>query len=65
MRRAQSAKFDPLAWPSDFPDIDNANWLKNIYLRRDGAGLKSWTVPSRSEGLPSIGLGPAFRYGRS
>jgi succinate dehydrogenase/fumarate reductase flavoprotein subunit len=29
----------------DFPNIDNANWLKNIYLARNGVGSKSWTEP--------------------
>ncbi|MDB6025948.1 MAG: L-aspartate oxidase [Verrucomicrobiales bacterium] len=29
----------------DFPKTDNENWLKNIYLARDGAGVKSWTEP--------------------
>src|ERR1051326_3230886 len=29
----------------DFPDTDNANWLKNVYLARNGAGPKSWTKP--------------------
>jgi succinate dehydrogenase / fumarate reductase flavoprotein subunit/fumarate reductase flavoprotein subunit len=27
----------------DFPNTDNANWLKNIYLARDGQGAKLWT----------------------
>jgi succinate dehydrogenase / fumarate reductase flavoprotein subunit/fumarate reductase flavoprotein subunit len=27
----------------DFPEIDQANWLKNIYLARDGNGIKMWT----------------------
>jgi succinate dehydrogenase/fumarate reductase flavoprotein subunit len=30
---------------SDFPATDNARWLRNIHLSRDGAGAKSWTVP--------------------
>jgi len=29
----------------DFPNIDNSNWLKNIYLARNGVGSKSWTEP--------------------
>jgi succinate dehydrogenase/fumarate reductase flavoprotein subunit len=29
----------------DFTNSDNANWLKNIYLARNGTGLKSWTEP--------------------
>jgi succinate dehydrogenase/fumarate reductase flavoprotein subunit len=29
----------------DFQKTDNENWLKNIYLARDGAGVKSWTEP--------------------
>jgi succinate dehydrogenase / fumarate reductase flavoprotein subunit/fumarate reductase flavoprotein subunit len=29
----------------DFTKTDNANWLKNIYLARNGTGLKSWTEP--------------------
>jgi succinate dehydrogenase/fumarate reductase flavoprotein subunit len=30
----------------DFPNTDNANWLKNIYLARDGEGAsKMWTEP--------------------
>jgi len=27
----------------DFPETDQANWLKNIYLARDGDGVKMWT----------------------
>ena len=27
----------------DFSQIDNTNWLKNIFLARNGIGLKSWT----------------------
>ena len=27
----------------DFTETDNAKWLKNIYMARDGVGLKSWT----------------------
>jgi len=27
----------------DFPEIDQANWLKNIYLARDGDAVKMWT----------------------
>lgn len=30
---------------SDFEQTDNARWLRNIYLSRDGAEVKSWTVP--------------------
>jgi succinate dehydrogenase/fumarate reductase flavoprotein subunit len=29
----------------DFPDLDNGNWLKNIYVRREGAEQKFWTEP--------------------
>jgi len=29
----------------DFPDTDNAKWLKNIYLVRNGAGVRTWTEP--------------------
>ena len=29
----------------DFPNTDNANWLKNIYLARNGDGSKMWTEP--------------------
>ena len=36
---------------SDFDQIDNANWLRNIYLCREGAGVKSWTVPVKLERL--------------
>jgi succinate dehydrogenase/fumarate reductase flavoprotein subunit len=36
---------------SDFPDTDNARWLKNIYLARDGAGIRSWTVPVKLDRL--------------
>jgi succinate dehydrogenase/fumarate reductase flavoprotein subunit len=35
----------------DFPELDNANWLKNIYLARDGNGLKQWTEPVKLERL--------------
>ena len=28
---------------SDFDKPDDANWLKNIYARRDGNGVKMWT----------------------
>ena len=28
---------------SDFPNPNNATWLKNIYLTLDGDGVKSWT----------------------
>src|SRR5262249_30268533 len=30
---------------SDFPETNHASWLKNIYLRRDGDGVKNWTMP--------------------
>jgi succinate dehydrogenase/fumarate reductase flavoprotein subunit len=30
---------------SDFEQTDNQRWLRNIYVARDGAGLKTWTVP--------------------
>jgi succinate dehydrogenase/fumarate reductase flavoprotein subunit len=29
----------------DFPNLDNQNWLKNIYAARNGAGPKLWTEP--------------------
>jgi succinate dehydrogenase / fumarate reductase flavoprotein subunit/fumarate reductase flavoprotein subunit len=29
----------------DFEKTDNANWLKNIYLTRDGDGVKHWSEP--------------------
>jgi succinate dehydrogenase / fumarate reductase flavoprotein subunit/fumarate reductase flavoprotein subunit len=29
----------------DFTKTDDANWLRNIYLARNGTGLKSWTEP--------------------
>jgi succinate dehydrogenase / fumarate reductase flavoprotein subunit/fumarate reductase flavoprotein subunit len=29
----------------DFAKSDDTNWLKNIYLARNGVGLKSWTEP--------------------
>jgi succinate dehydrogenase/fumarate reductase flavoprotein subunit len=29
----------------DFPDTDHTNWLKNIYLARNGGGPKLWTEP--------------------
>jgi succinate dehydrogenase / fumarate reductase flavoprotein subunit/fumarate reductase flavoprotein subunit len=29
----------------DFAKSDDANWLKNIYLSRNGVGMKSWTEP--------------------
>ena len=29
----------------DFPDTDNTNWLKNIYLARDGNKVKLWSQP--------------------
>jgi succinate dehydrogenase / fumarate reductase flavoprotein subunit/fumarate reductase flavoprotein subunit len=29
----------------DFPNTDQANWLKNIYAARDGDGPKLWTEP--------------------
>jgi succinate dehydrogenase / fumarate reductase flavoprotein subunit/fumarate reductase flavoprotein subunit len=30
---------------TDFPETDNENWLKNIYLQRDSDGIKQWTEP--------------------
>jgi succinate dehydrogenase/fumarate reductase flavoprotein subunit len=36
---------------SDFDQTDNARWLRNIYLSRDGAEMKSWTVPVKTERL--------------
>jgi succinate dehydrogenase / fumarate reductase flavoprotein subunit/fumarate reductase flavoprotein subunit len=35
----------------DFPEINNANWLKNIYLARADANIKMWTEPVRLERL--------------
>jgi succinate dehydrogenase/fumarate reductase flavoprotein subunit len=29
----------------DYPKTDNKNWLKNIFLRRDGQKMKLWTEP--------------------
>ncbi|MEO5802545.1 MAG: FAD-binding protein [Verrucomicrobiota bacterium] len=29
----------------DFPNADNENWLKNIYLARESFGVKSWAEP--------------------
>ena len=29
----------------DFPQTDHANWLKNIYLARQGDGVNLWTEP--------------------
>ncbi len=31
----------------DFPDTDNQNWLKNIYILKDGASAKLWTESVR------------------
>ena len=36
---------------SDFEHTDNARWLQNIYLGRNGTGLKSWTVPVKLDRL--------------
>jgi succinate dehydrogenase/fumarate reductase flavoprotein subunit len=30
---------------SDFPQTDQTNWLRNIYVSRNGSGMKSWTKP--------------------
>ena len=35
----------------DFPNTDQANWLKNIYLARNGEGPKLWTEPVKLERL--------------
>ena len=35
----------------DFPNTDNANWLKNIYLKRDGVRPRLWTEPVKLERL--------------
>lgn len=35
----------------DFPKPDDANWLKNIYLARDGNGFRMWTEPVKLERL--------------
>ncbi|PWU15648.1 MAG: succinate dehydrogenase/fumarate reductase flavoprotein subunit [Verrucomicrobia bacterium] len=37
----------------DFPQTDHANWLKNIYVSRNGDGPKLWTEPVK---LTRIGL---------
>lgn len=29
----------------DFEKTDNTNWLKNVYVSREGAGVKLWTEP--------------------
>lgn len=29
----------------DYPKTDNKNWLKNIYIRREGDKMKLWTEP--------------------
>jgi succinate dehydrogenase/fumarate reductase flavoprotein subunit len=29
----------------DFPETDQNNWLKNIYLAREGGGVRMWTEP--------------------
>jgi succinate dehydrogenase/fumarate reductase flavoprotein subunit len=29
----------------DFPNADNVNWLKNIYMARNGDGPEIWTEP--------------------
>jgi succinate dehydrogenase / fumarate reductase flavoprotein subunit/fumarate reductase flavoprotein subunit len=29
----------------DFPNVDHANWLRNIYTARNGDSLKLWTEP--------------------
>jgi succinate dehydrogenase / fumarate reductase flavoprotein subunit/fumarate reductase flavoprotein subunit len=35
----------------DFPDTNNANWLKNIYISNNGAGPKMWTEPIKLDRL--------------
>jgi succinate dehydrogenase / fumarate reductase flavoprotein subunit/fumarate reductase flavoprotein subunit len=35
----------------DFPATDNANWLKNIYIARNGAAPRLWTEPVKLERL--------------
>ena len=35
----------------DFPKPNDANWLKNIYLARNGAGIKMWTEPVKLDRL--------------
>ena len=30
---------------ADFEQTDHVRWLRNIYLSRDGAAVKNWTVP--------------------
>ena len=36
---------------SDFDQMNDAKWLRNIYLSRDGVGVKSWAVPVKLERL--------------
>jgi succinate dehydrogenase/fumarate reductase flavoprotein subunit len=36
---------------SDFDQTNDAKWLRNIYLSRDGVAVKSWTVPVKLERL--------------
>lgn len=36
---------------ADFERSDDARWLRNIYLSRDGATVKNWTVPVKLERL--------------
>ncbi len=35
----------------DFPETDQVNWLKNIYLARSDEGLKMWTENVKLERL--------------
>lgn len=35
----------------DFPNTDNANWLKNIYAAKDGSAVKMWTEAVKLEKL--------------
>jgi succinate dehydrogenase/fumarate reductase flavoprotein subunit len=36
---------------TDFEQTDQVNWLRNIYLARDGVGVKTWTVPVKLDRL--------------
>jgi succinate dehydrogenase/fumarate reductase flavoprotein subunit len=35
----------------DFPNLDQANWLKNIYAAQDGANTQLWTEPVKLDKL--------------
>jgi succinate dehydrogenase/fumarate reductase flavoprotein subunit len=36
---------------TDFEQTDQVNWLRNIYLAREGSGVKTWTVPVKLDRL--------------